>query len=99
MSVLQENSRQLGLIASDFHSKSQEPLNQRVHTLVSGLQVKKIISMRQAYFFLQELDQIKNQFADVKVPLEILDYLDEAKNPLLYTKECLQRTLNKNKEV
>jgi len=80
----QENSRQLGLIASDFHSKSQEPLNQRVHTLVSGL---------------QELDQIKNQFADVKVPLEILDYLDEAKNPLLYTKECLQRTLNKNKEV
>lgn len=36
---------------------------------------------------------------DVKIPLELLEYLDEGKNPQLYTKECLERTLNKNKEV
>lgn len=29
----------MGVIASDFSLKSQEPLNQKVHTLVSGLQV------------------------------------------------------------
>jgi len=80
----QENARQLGLIASDFQPRSQDPLNQRVHTLVSGL---------------QEMDHLKHQFGDVKVPQELLDYLDEGKNPLLYTKECLQRTENKNKEV
>ncbi|KHN86460.1 Uncharacterized protein T09A5.7 [Toxocara canis] len=47
----------------------------------------------------QELDHLKNQFMDVKIPLELLEYLDQGKNPQLYTKECLERTLNKNKEV
>lgn len=36
---------------------------------------------------------------DVKIPLELLEYLDQGKNPQLYTKECLERTLNKNKEA
>lgn len=48
---------------------------------------------------IQELDHLKNQFMDVKIPLELLEYLDQGKNPQLYTKECLERTLNKNKEV
>uniref|UniRef100_A0A914ZQZ3 Mediator of RNA polymerase II transcription subunit 10 n=1 Tax=Parascaris univalens TaxID=6257 RepID=A0A914ZQZ3_PARUN len=80
----QENARQMGVIASDFTTRSQEPLNQKIHTLISGL---------------RELDHLKNQFMDVKIPLELLEYLDEGKNPQLYTKECLERTLNKNKEV
>ncbi|VDN02071.1 unnamed protein product, partial [Thelazia callipaeda] len=80
----QENARQLGVIASDFSTRSQEPLNQKIHTLVSGL---------------HELDHLKNQFMDVKIPLELLECLDQGKNPQLYTKECLERTLNKNKEM
>ncbi|KHN86453.1 Mediator of RNA polymerase II transcription subunit 10 [Toxocara canis] len=80
----QENARQMGVIASDFNTRSQEPLNQKIHTLISGL---------------RELDHLKNQFMDVKIPLELLEYLDQGKNPQLYTKECLERTLNKNKEV
>ncbi|KIH63536.1 mediator of RNA polymerase II transcription subunit 10 family protein [Ancylostoma duodenale] len=79
-----ENARHLGVIATDFGARSQEPFNQKIHTLVSGL---------------QELDQMRNQFADVKVPLELLDVLDQGKNPQLYTKEVLERTLQKNKEV
>mgnify|MGYP001574279816 CR=1 FL=1 len=35
----QENARYLGVIASDFTSRSQEPFNQKIHTLTSGLQV------------------------------------------------------------
>ncbi len=35
----QENARHLGVIASDFTARSQEPLNQKVHTMISGLQV------------------------------------------------------------
>ncbi|KHJ91970.1 hypothetical protein OESDEN_08150 [Oesophagostomum dentatum] len=42
---------------------------------------------------------MRNQFSDVKVPLELLDVLDQGKNPQLYTKEVLERTLQKNKEV
>ncbi|MCP9262066.1 Mediator of RNA polymerase II transcription subunit 10 [Dirofilaria immitis] len=80
----QENARQMGVIASDFTTRSQEPLNQKIHILISGL---------------HELDHLKNQFVDVKIPLELLDYLDQGKNPQLYTRECLERTLNKNKEM
>jgi hypothetical protein len=48
---------------------------------------------------LQELNQLKNKYTDVKIPLEVLDALDEGKNPQLYTATCLERTLQKNKEV
>jgi len=37
--LLKENARHMGVIASDFSVQSQEPLNQKVQTLVSGLQV------------------------------------------------------------
>jgi len=80
----QENARHMGVIASDFTTRSQEPLNQKVHTMISGL---------------QELDLLKNQFTDVRVPIELLDYLDQGQNPQLYTRECLERTKQKNKEV
>jgi len=80
----QENARHMGVIASEFTARSQEPLNQKIHTMVHGL---------------RQLDQMKDEFRDVKVPAELLDYVDQGKNPQLYTKEVLERTLNKNKEV
>ncbi|CAK5075227.1 unnamed protein product [Meloidogyne enterolobii] len=73
----------MGVIASDFSVQSQEPLNQKVQTLVSGLQV---------------LDQLKNQFVDVRVPIRLLDILDEGNNPQLFTKEALEDTRKRNKE-
>lgn len=30
----------MGVIASDFTTRSQEPLNQKIHTLISGLHVR-----------------------------------------------------------
>lgn len=36
---IQENARHMGVLASDFVLKSQEPLNQKIHTMTSGLQV------------------------------------------------------------
>lgn len=35
----QENARHIGIIVSDFSPKSQEILNQKIHTMISGLQV------------------------------------------------------------
>ncbi|TMS35890.1 hypothetical protein L596_003182 [Steinernema carpocapsae] len=80
----QENARHLGVIATEFTPKSQEPLNQKLHTLISGL---------------QEIDNLKSQFADVKVPLELLEYLNNGKNPHIFTREMLMRTSDRNKEV
>ncbi|CAK5029152.1 unnamed protein product [Meloidogyne enterolobii] len=84
LELFQENARHMGVIASDFSVQSQEPLNQKVQTLVSGLQV---------------LDQLKNQFVDVRVPIRLLDILDEGNNPQLFTKEALEDTRKRNKEV
>jgi len=49
--------------------------------------------------FLKVLDQLKNQFVDVRVPIRLLDILDEGNNPQLFTKEALEDTRKRNKEV
>jgi mediator of RNA polymerase II transcription subunit 10 len=80
----QENARHMGVIASEFTPRSQEPLLNKIHTMVHGL---------------RQLDKLREQLVDVRVPIELLDYVDQGKNPQLYTKEFLERTLNKNKEI
>jgi len=79
----QENARHISVIVGELSSSNQDTLNQKLYTLTSGL---------------QEIDRLKNDFKDVRVPLELLDYLDQGKNPQLYTSECLERTRQKNKE-
>uniref|UniRef100_A0A1I7ZF30 Mediator of RNA polymerase II transcription subunit 10 n=1 Tax=Steinernema glaseri TaxID=37863 RepID=A0A1I7ZF30_9BILA len=81
---LQENVRQLGVIASCFQPQSQEPFNQRLHTLISGL---------------QELDALRNHFADVKVPLALLDCINEGRNPNVFDRETLKEVEARNAAV
>lgn len=33
------------------------------------------------------------------VPFEVFDYIDQGKNPQLYTKDCIEKALTKNEEV
>ncbi|XP_072013245.1 mediator of RNA polymerase II transcription subunit 10-like [Amphiura filiformis] len=79
-----ENTRQLGIIVSDFQPQGQVTLNQKLHTLVTGL---------------QELDKNKSQVQDVQVPLEVFEYIDQGKNPQLYTKDCMEKAVVKNEQV
>lgn len=79
-----ENTRQLGIIVSDFQPQGQVTLNQKLHTLVTGL---------------QELDKNKPQVQDVQVPLEVFEYIDQGKNPQLYTKDCMEKAVVKNEQV
>ncbi|EAT33233.1 AAEL014501-PA [Aedes aegypti] len=78
-----ENVRQIRIIVSDFQPQGQNVLNQKIQSLVTGL---------------QEIDKLKNQ-VDVNVPLEVFDYIDQGRNPQLYTKDCIDKALTKNEEV
>ncbi|XP_026481779.1 mediator of RNA polymerase II transcription subunit 10 [Ctenocephalides felis] len=79
-----ENVRQIRIIVSDFQPQGQSVLNQKIQGLVSGL---------------QEVEKLKNQVQDIHVPLEVFDYIDQGRNPQLYTKDCIEKALSKNEEV
>ncbi|XP_046993521.1 mediator of RNA polymerase II transcription subunit 10 [Schistocerca americana] len=79
-----ENVRQIRIIVGDFQPQGQNVLNQKIQTLVHGL---------------QEIDKLKGQVQDVHVPLEVFDYIDQGRNPQLYTKDCIEKALAKNEQV
>ncbi|XP_046373927.1 mediator of RNA polymerase II transcription subunit 10-like [Haliotis rubra] len=79
-----ENTRQMGIIVSDFQPQGQNVLNQKLQTMVLEM---------------QEIDKFRPQMQDVHVPLEVFDYIDQGKNPNLYTKDCLEKALAKNELI
>lgn len=46
-----------------------------------------------------EIEKCRNQVQDVQVPLEVFDYIDQGRNPQLYTKDCMEKALGKNEQV
>ena len=48
---------------------------------------------------MQELDAQKHQLGDISVPIELLDRLDRGENPEVYTRDVIDRTLTRNKEL
>ncbi|XP_017775943.1 PREDICTED: mediator of RNA polymerase II transcription subunit 10 [Nicrophorus vespilloides] len=84
LELFAENVRQIHIIVSDFQPQSQNVLNQKLQALVHGL---------------QEVDKLKSQVQDVHVPLEVFDYIDQGRNPQLYTKDCIEKALAKNEQV
>ncbi|XP_045140359.1 mediator of RNA polymerase II transcription subunit 10-like [Echinops telfairi] len=79
-----ENIRQLGVMVSDFQPSSQAGLNQKLNFIITGL---------------QDIDKCRQQLCDIMVPLEVFEYIDQGRNPQLYTKECLEGALAKNEQV
>lgn len=79
-----ENVRQIKIIVGDFQPQGQQVLNQKIQAMVHGL---------------QELDKMKSQVGDVHVPLEVFDYIDQGRNPQIYTKDCIEKALTKNEQV
>ncbi|KTG31070.1 hypothetical protein cypCar_00027479 [Cyprinus carpio] len=79
-----ENIRQLGIIVSDFQPSSQTGLNQKLNFMITGL---------------QDIEKCRQQLHDINVPLEVFEYIDQGRNPQLYTKECLERALAKNEQI
>jgi len=79
-----ENVRQMGILVSDFQPTGQTVLNQKITTLVTEM---------------QEIDKLKHQVQDVHVPMEVFEYIDQGRNPQLYTKDCMEKALVKNEQV
>merc|ERR1712189_97040 len=79
-----ETTRQIGIMVSDFQPGSQDILNDKLNSLITDMQA---------------VENCKQLVQDVEVPLEIFQYVDEGKNPELYTKDCLERALIKNTAV
>lgn len=84
MEMFIENVRQLGIIVSDFQPQGQTTLNQKINQMVT---------------LMQEVDKSKNKVQDVQVPLEVFDYIDQGRNPQLFTKDCMEKALAKNEQV
>ena len=79
-----ENCRQVGIMVSDFQPGAQGALNTKLNDMISQM---------------QEIDKVKSQVSDVYVPPEIFQYIDEGRNPQLYTRDCLQKVREKKDEV
>jgi len=79
-----ENTRQLGITVNDFQPSSQAVLNQKINFLVTGL---------------QDIDRAKGSVQRVIIPTEVFAYIDQGRNPTLYTKDCLERALQRNEQV
>lgn len=48
---------------------------------------------------MQEIDKLKTHMQDIHVPLDVFEYIDQGKNPNLYTKHCLEKALGKNEQI
>lgn len=79
-----ENVRQLGIIVSDFQPQGQAVLNQKINSMITGL---------------KDIESCKTQLQDVHIPHEVFEYIDNGKNPQLYTKHCIEKALTKNELV
>lgn len=79
-----ETSRQIGVMVSDFQPGCQDILNTKLNSLIENM---------------QEIEKAKANVTDVEVPPEIFQYIDQGRNPQLYTKDCLQKVSQKKDEV
>ena len=84
LEVFIENVREVGIMVGDFQPQTQQGLNSKIESLVLGLKT---------------VDQLKGSMGDVVVPLDVFNYIDQGKNPQLYTHDCLENAIAKNAEV
>jgi len=80
-----QNTSSLSKIVCNFESSSQPVLNSTINNIVIGL---------------KEVDELKSSFNEPKhqLPTEVFNYIDQGKNPSLYTKDCVKNSLQKNEE-
>ena len=79
-----ENMRQINIMVADVQPQAQPVFYQKIQKIAIDL---------------QDINRLKDQVLDVQIPLEVFDYVDQGRNPQLYTKDCLTKAVKKNEEV
>ncbi|CAG0880664.1 unnamed protein product [Cyprideis torosa] len=79
-----EDVRQICIIAGDFQPQGQPVFNQKIQSVIHRL---------------QDLERLRYSVSDIQVPLEVFEYIDQGRNPQLYTKDCMEKALSKNEQV
>ncbi|XP_064393720.1 mediator of RNA polymerase II transcription subunit 10-like [Halichondria panicea] len=74
-----ENLRTIGVIAGDFQQHGQNNFNEKLNGAIENM---------------RQLDRLKDEYSDLHVPLAVLEYVDEGRNPELFTRHQLERTLS-----
>uniref|UniRef100_A0AC35TZU8 Mediator of RNA polymerase II transcription subunit 10 n=1 Tax=Rhabditophanes sp. KR3021 TaxID=114890 RepID=A0AC35TZU8_9BILA len=82
---MQENIRHLGVLASD-------PTGTHTNLIIAD-------KLKQLSTALHDVNMLSDHFMDVKIPVEIFNVVDQMENPSLYTKDILDKTNRKNREV
>eukprot|EP00054_Salpingoeca_dolichothecata_P004088 m.29415 g.29415 ORF g.29415 m.29415 type:complete len:115 (-) comp14342_c0_seq2:11-355(-) len=92
-------------MAAELEHKVQtfiESLRQ-VAVLVCGLdeaaQPLLIAKMNSLVEEMRSIDEDKDKVNDVFVPMELLDYVDQGKNPDLFSKDCLAKVLKQHQSA
>lgn len=45
------------------------------------------------------MDKYRNKIENIHIPLAVFDYIDQGRNPQIYTKDCIDKALEKNEET
>jgi len=83
MEVLAETLRQSVIVIEEFQQESQPILNSKINKIIEQL---------------KELDSLKGELDDVEIPFEVLSFIDEGKNPDLFTYASLQTFFQKTQD-
>uniref|UniRef100_A0A0N5BTC8 Mediator of RNA polymerase II transcription subunit 10 n=1 Tax=Strongyloides papillosus TaxID=174720 RepID=A0A0N5BTC8_STREA len=79
-----EDVRQLGVTASDPGENANEIIRAKLRKIAAGL---------------QNMNEVSSQFMNHQIPVKIFDFVDEMKNPNVYSKAVFEETDAKNSEV
>ncbi|KAJ3102132.1 Mediator of RNA polymerase II transcription subunit 10 [Phlyctochytrium planicorne] len=74
----------IGVTVYDFQPGSAPILHRRINDLASQMVA---------------LDAAKEDLNDVRVPFSLIDFIEEGKNPDIYTKDLIQLLIDKNQKT
>ena len=79
-----DDTRTVGIMVSDFQNGNQHRLNKNINQIIEHLRM---------------LDNCKGDLNDIMIPKDVLNYVDEGRSPLLYNKDCYEKSVAKQELV
>ncbi|KAI8853741.1 mediator complex, subunit Med10 [Chytridium lagenaria] len=74
----------IGVTVYDFQPGSGPILHRRINDLAAQM---------------EDLEKIKNQLNDIRVPFNLISHIEEGHNPDIYTKDLIQHLVDRNQKT